>query len=108
MKKIIILFPVFLLIYTAFASETSLKKDADFQVRERMQVISRQLGVTCTHCHNLKNFKSDEKKSFKVARKHMEVLEWLNTKGFAGNPKVDCYMCHRGKAQPDFHEPKEH
>ncbi len=106
MKKFIILFPVFLLIYTAFATENPSKKDADFQMRERMQVLSKQLGVTCTHCHNLKNFASDEKKSFRVAKKHIEILDWLNTKGFNGNPKVDCYMCHRGKVQPDFREPK--
>jgi hypothetical protein len=100
--------PILLLIYTAFASENQAKKDADFQVRDRMQSISRQLGVTCTQCHNLKNFRSDEKKSFRIAKKHIEVLDWLNTKGFAGNPKVDCFMCHRGKAQPDYREPKEH
>ncbi len=106
MKYLLAVLTISLLIHSAFLIAETPKKDADFAVREQMIAISRQLGVTCAYCHNLKNFKSDEKKNFKTARKHIEVLNWLNTKGFAGTPKVDCFLCHRGKAVPDYREPQ--
>ncbi len=84
------------------------KTDSDFVKREQMIVMSRQLGVTCVYCHNLKNLKSSEKKTFKIAKNHMDVVTWINTKGFQPPSvgKVDCYACHRGKAVPDYKEHK--
>jgi hypothetical protein len=71
-----------------------------------MIVISRQLGVTCTECHNLQNFASDEKKSFKVAKDHMRIVETLHSSGFDGKkgPEASCYMCHKGQLRPDYKE----
>ncbi|MDZ4661776.1 MAG: hypothetical protein SGJ18_09170 [Pseudomonadota bacterium] len=84
----------------------SAKSDPDLVKREQMITIARQLGVDCMFCHNLKNLKSDEKKSFKTAKKHGDMVNWLNTNSFSGNIKVDCYICHRGQAKPSFQEPK--
>lgn len=75
------------------------------KVRDQMIVISRQLGVSCKECHNLDNFKSDEKIEFKIAKEHMRVVNLLNDKGFRGTPKADCYMCHRGQMKPAYKEP---
>lgn len=103
--KIFIVFPLlFLLTFTAKSNDEQSKKDADFKMRENMITISRHLGITCTYCHNMKNLRSDEKKEFRIAKKHIEVTNWLNTTGFAGTPKVDCYLCHRGHAKPEFRE----
>lgn len=80
-------------------------KDSDIQQRQYMIEISRQLGVTCTYCHDLKDFKKADKPAHKVSKTHIEVVKTLNDKysGQIGH-KVDCYMCHRGQAKPDYKE----
>lgn len=81
--------------------------DQDLQIRESMIKMSRQLGVTCNHCHDVSNFKSDKMSAFKISKHHMKLVDILNVQGLGGvkTGKVDCYMCHRGKAVPDFKEP---
>lgn len=84
---------------------SAVKSDKDFAVREDMVRISEQLGVTCTHCHDTNNLKSDKMKTWKIAKEHIRVTEVLNSKaGFGGNPKVDCYTCHRGEAVPKLRD----
>ncbi|UYL09682.1 photosynthetic reaction center cytochrome c subunit [Bdellovibrio sp. SKB1291214] len=77
------------------------------KIREEMVTISRELGVTCTECHNVQNFTDDSKKSFKVGKEHMKLTQMLKENGFDGKkgPAATCYMCHRGKLMPDFKEP---
>lgn len=77
------------------------------KIREEMIVISRELGVTCNACHNVQNFKADDKKSFKVGKEHMKLTQMLRDNGLDGKkgPKATCYMCHRGKLVPDYKEP---
>lgn len=81
-------------------------KASEEQMREQMIVISRQVGVTCTTCHNTDNFKSDKKDSFKIAKEHMKLTQLLIDGGMNGKtgPKADCYMCHRGQLKPDYKE----
>ncbi|MGE5085199.1 MAG: photosynthetic reaction center cytochrome c subunit family protein [Bacillota bacterium] len=78
------------------------------KIRDDMVVISRQLGVTCTECHNVSNFANDEKKSFKVGKDHMKLTQMLKDNGFDGKkgPMASCYMCHRGKLVPEYKEPQ--
>lgn len=78
------------------------------KIRDDMVVISRQLGVTCTECHNVSNFASGDKKSFKVGKDHMKLTQMLKDNGFDGKkgPMASCYMCHRGKLIPEYKEPQ--
>jgi hypothetical protein len=77
------------------------ESDPDMVVRQNMIEISKQLGVTCTHCHDAKNFKSTALPTWKVAKDHIRVTQLLNSsQGFNGAPKVDCYTCHRGEIRP--------
>ena len=81
--------------------------DPDVAMRKWMLEISRQMGVTCTYCHNTKNFKDNSMDTFKVAMNHIEVVEWLNREGFYKDRRgtqATCFMCHRGKAKPDYEE----
>lgn len=73
-------------------------------MREYMLEISRQLGVTCNYCHDVKNFRNESMKTWKISKEHMHIVQLLNTRGFTKGPKADCYMCHRGKATPDYKE----
>lgn len=86
-------------------SASALKSNED-KVRQEMTVISRQLGVTCTECHNIQNFASNEKKSFKIAKDHIRITETLRSSGFDGKkgPEASCYMCHQGKLLPGYKE----
>lgn len=82
-------------------------KEKEEAIRQSMLQISRQLGVTCNTCHNTSNFKSNEKPLFQVAAFHMKITQQLIDSGFngkEGQPKADCYMCHRGQLKPDFKE----
>ena len=76
-------------------------------VREEMIEMSRHLGVTCTECHQVKNFKDDTKSTFKIALEHKKLVQVLKSNGMDGigkNPMADCFMCHRGKLKPDYLE----
>lgn len=86
---------------------SKIKLEEEIQ-RERMVVMTRQLGVTCNTCHDNKNFTSDKKVSYKIAKEHIRLTQVLIDNGMDGqnnHPKADCYMCHRGKAVPDYKEP---
>lgn len=76
------------------------------EVRLEMIKISRELGVTCTTCHNVKNFKSDTLEAYKTSKEHMRITQMLKDQGFNGKtgPEATCYMCHRGKIKPDYKE----
>ena len=76
-------------------------------IRENMIRISRELGVTCAACHNVQNFKADDKKTYQVSKEHMKITQMLKDNGFDGKkgPAATCFMCHRGKLMPDYKEP---
>lgn len=68
---------------------------------------SRSLGVKCTHCHNPKDWGSDEKLQKQIAREMMELVGTINTDLLANienldseRPTVNCTTCHRGKVKP--------
>ena len=87
-------------------SPTVLKKDSQ-EYRELMVKISRQLGVTCTTCHNTANFADASKREFVVAKDHLKIVQLLIDSGMNGQkgaPKADCYMCHRGVLKPAYKE----
>lgn len=88
-------------------------EDADSIKRQVMQNWSRQLGVTCAYCHDVKNFKDPTKASYKVSIEHQRLVRLINEQVFieldkSGAPKIkaDCYMCHRGLAIPAYKEPR--
>ena len=97
-------------VFTFLCSATALSEEAfenpALKTRAYMVEISRQLGVTCTHCHNLNNFKSQEKPAWAISKKHIDLVEILNQqhRDKLGIEKADCYLCHRGKLKPDYKE----
>ncbi len=90
------------------AQTPSQLKSEEEVMRAQMVHMSKQLGVTCTTCHNSENFKSDKKNEFKVAKEHMKLTQLLIDGGMNGlnkNPKASCYMCHRGQLHPAWQMP---
>ncbi len=110
---VIILFLIFslpnsasFLISIAKADSAQKMKIKEEEIRQNMIVISRQLGVTCTECHNMKKLSDDSLKNFQVARDHMKVVEMLKANGMDGKkgPEASCYMCHRGQIKIPYKE----
>lgn len=104
---ILLLFPLgFADKFTARAESAQKIKVREEEIRQNMIVISRQLGVTCTECHNMKKLTDDSLKSFKVAREHIKIVEVLKLNGMDGKkgPEASCYLCHRGQLQIPYKE----
>jgi hypothetical protein len=73
---------------------------------------SQSLGVTCTHCHVVNQWDSDDKPAKAVTRDMWKMMQTINTdllqniKGLKGpNPIVNCTTCHRGQVKPALNMP---
>jgi hypothetical protein len=53
------------------------------------------LGVQCEHCHNEKDWSSDERAK-RTARKMIQMVRDIN-RTLGNDLAVSCYSCHRGK-----------
>ena len=69
------------------------------RVMGAMNFFARSLGVDCTHCHLPNEFEKDEKAAKLTARKMYAMVRLAQKE--TGQNGVSCYMCHRGKAQPE-------
>lgn len=69
---------------------------------------SKALGVACTHCHDEKDFSSDEKRPKRAAREMAAMHRTINQtllqmKELEDPPEkrfISCGTCHRGKVDP--------
>jgi hypothetical protein len=67
----------------------------------RMQVIDRDLGVTCSHCHVGDDWKRDEKPQFAFAVRMIKMTQGLSVGTLRDLGGVTCWTCHRGKKEPE-------
>jgi hypothetical protein len=106
MKLVSLIFLSFFVAATSSPREVKKLRDSELEQREAMIKMSRQLGVTCAYCHDVSNFKNRSMATYKVAADHLAMIELLNARSFTlkNGPRADCYMCHRGKAIPDYKE----
>lgn len=77
------------------------KKKED-EIRKQMLQISKDLGVTCSYCHNVSNWKEDLKSEWKIAAEHLKMVEAMRSFTMNGKEKINetgCYLCHRGEAK---------
>ncbi len=56
-------------------------------------------AVTCSTCHNIQNFSSDENPQKVRAREMIGMVQKINPKFFQGE-RLTCYTCHQGKPFP--------
>lgn len=69
---------------------------------------SRALGVSCSHCHDTKNFASDDKRPKRAAREMATMHRTINNtlsamQNLANEPAdrlINCSTCHRGAVTP--------
>jgi len=59
-------------------------------------------GEGCAYCHNPANFAEDSKYTKVVARRMVEMTQFINTnwKSHVADTGVTCYTCHRGQPVP--------
>jgi len=83
------------------------RASADRLLRVMEMGFSKSLGVSCTHCHNPKDWSSDEKPQKQIAREMMAMVGRINQEllGAINNldsetPIVNCTTCHRGEVKP--------
>lgn len=75
------------------------------QLMQVMQSFSRALGVQCSYCHVAGDFASDANGHKNIARGMLRMTQRLNRELLPeiqglGEPRVSCFTCHRGEAQP--------
>ena len=69
---------------------------------------SKELGVSCSHCHTIGKWESDSLEAKNIARGmwtmrvkiNSEILPSITGRDYKTNPKVTCVTCHRGKPVP--------
>jgi len=66
-----------------------------------MQSIDRALGVECSHCHTVDDWKRDDKPEFAFAGRMMKMVQGLNAGTLRDLGGVSCWTCHRGKVKPE-------
>ena len=71
----------------------------DAQARA-MQAISRALGVECSHCHTVDDWKRDDKPEFAFAGRMMKMVQGRNAGTLRDLGGVSCWTCHRGLVKP--------
>lgn len=65
-----------------------------------MTMITKSLGVDCTHCHVPGEFEKDDKPPKQLARKMLGLTGAIAREIYKGPTSVNCYTCHQGKPQP--------
>ena len=78
--------------------------------RETMRYMTKQskeLGVRCSYCHDVKDYSADTKPEKVIARDMIRMTKILNEQGFFWDdaPEVTCYVCHRGKVEVELELP---
>jgi hypothetical protein len=71
----------------------------DVQTRA-MQSINRALGVECSHCHTVDEWKRADKPEFAFAGRMMKMAEGLSAGTLRDLGGVSCWTCHRGSVKP--------
>lgn len=64
--------------------------------------IAPALGVKCAHCHNVRDFPSDENPHKEIARQMMILTRNINKNSLAPlkYEPITCWTCHRGDNYP--------
>ena len=80
----------------------SYTKKADI-IKYMKNTVTKELGVKCKFCHNIRDYASDENEKKVAAREMMRMVMHINknTMQPMGIHEVSCWVCHRGQEHPD-------
>ncbi len=93
---------IFLLTPVGRTESAQKLKSNEEEMRQQMLQLTKELGTTCTECHNVANFKDSSKHSFQIAAQHLKLVAVMKENGMDGKkgPEANCFMCHRGELHP--------
>ena len=83
------------------------------EMKKYMKSISKDLGVKCSHCHDMddKSLDSPEKdiarEMIKLTRYLNELLNTQSNDTLKNKTYVSCWTCHYGKLEPVSKRPEE-
>lgn len=85
-----------------------LKFETKKEVIKYMKSISKDLGVKCKFCHDMKD-KAKDTHHKETARKFMQLVANVNSDILTWDeaPQITCWTCHRGKPHPEPTRPVE-
>jgi hypothetical protein len=82
------------------------------ELKATMQSFADGLGVKCTFCHVLDEYDRDDKQHKKDARRMIKLVQDMRAnraRYFVDEleaERIDCWLCHRGKAEIEPSSPK--
>lgn len=78
-------------------------KKADI-MKYMKKTVSKELGVKCNFCHNIREYSSDEIEHKLVAREMMRMVLNINENTFKPmkRDEISCWVCHRGQKHPEL------
>ena len=81
------------------------------EMKKYMKQISKELGVKCSHCHDIDDASTDTQEK-EIARGMMKLTKSLNasfntvsTEHENYKTYVSCWTCHRGNLKPEYIKP---
>ena len=96
-----------------FKNVQVLEIDSRSEMKKYMKSISKDLGVKCSHCHNMDD-KSIDTPAKDITREMIKLTRYLNTllnKQMADSTDkrtfVTCWTCHHGQLIPENTRPEE-
>ena len=112
---IYILCLVFSSVYSesVFKNVTVLDITSKSEMRSYMKSISKDLGVKCSHCHDMDD-KSLDTPQKDITREMIKLTRYLNDLLYSqsedslqNNTYVSCWTCHYGQLQPASRRPEK-
>jgi Photosynthetic reaction centre cytochrome C subunit len=82
------------------------------ELKALMEGFTDQLDVKCTFCHILDEYDKDDLKHKRDARRMIQLVQHLRGsldkyfKAGVEERQINCWMCHRGKSEPDEYVPE--
>jgi hypothetical protein len=77
------------------------------ELKATMEGFADQLDVKCSFCHVPDQYELDDKEHKLVARRMLRLVRHMREnageyfKDGIAKERIDCWTCHRGKAEPD-------
>ena len=98
---------------SVFKNVTVLDITSKSEMRSYMKSISKDLGVKCSHCHDMDD-KSLDTPQKDITREMIKLTRYLNDllnsqseDSLQSNTYVSCWTCHYGQLQPASRRPEK-
>ena len=102
-----------LILSSNFNNVQILEIEEQSEMKKYMKSISKDLGVKCSHCHDLDD-KSIDTPAKEISREMIKLTRYLNDvlnlvekdhKDY--RILVTCWTCHHGNLEPEHHRPND-